>query len=166
VSCCDIIFCQEHWLTPDLLFKIDAVASDFTCFNISAMDNAVSSRVLSGRPFGGLSILVHKRYAAKAKLITADSRYVNVYLLCRDNSDVYKSAMIDILCAVGQVLDQNCNHNVIIAGDFNFEFSDELWRFRILKEFFLMNTALPLVSCRATVPLVIVTAMNLYSAFH
>jgi len=126
----------------------------------------VSSRVLSGRPFGGLSILVHKRYAAKAKLITADSRYVNVYLLCRDNSDVYKSAMIDILCAVGQVLDQNCNHNVIIAGDFNFEFSDELWRFRILKEFFLMNTALPLVSCRATVPLVIVTAMNLYSAFH
>ena len=88
-----------------------------------------------------------------------------VYLPCRDNSDVYKSAMIDILCAVGQVLDQNCNHNVIIAGDFNFEFSDELWSFRLSKEF-LMNTALPLFSCRATVQLVIVTAMKLYSAFH
>jgi len=54
----DIIFCQEHWLIPDVLHRLNAVAFDFVCFNKSAMDEAISHGVLRGRSIGVLSVLV------------------------------------------------------------------------------------------------------------
>src|SRR6267154_3910860 len=54
----DIIFLQELWLTPDNFYMIESFSENYICFGKSAMDKAVSSSVLRGRPFGGLCILV------------------------------------------------------------------------------------------------------------
>ena len=33
----DIIFCQEHWLSPDFLFKLSDVATDFVFFSVTLL---------------------------------------------------------------------------------------------------------------------------------
>jgi len=110
----DVIFRQEHWLSSDFLFKKSAVAKEFLCFSKSGMDDTIVSRVLTGRPFGGLSILVRNTLAAKAKLVSMNTHFiaitlknilfVNVYLPTCDSSEEYKSKLLDILCTLLSVL--------------------------------------------------------------
>jgi len=40
------------------------------------MDDAIVSKILAGRPFGGLSILVRNTLAAKAKLVSMDTHFI------------------------------------------------------------------------------------------
>lgn len=146
--CCnyDIIFCQEHWLSPDFLFKLSDVATDFVCFSNSAMTDCVNNGILRGRPFGGLAVLVRNKFADKAKLVCTDSRYmavtrgnmlfVNVYLPNNDNSEEYRSTLIDIFCAISEIIDQHSGYDVVLTGDFNFVFSNATWSFRTLTELF------------------------------
>ena len=54
----DILFIQEHWLSPAVLSKILNFSENYIGFGISAMEAAVSSGMLRGRPFGGTAILV------------------------------------------------------------------------------------------------------------
>ena len=53
----DIIFIQEHWLIDDQLHKIGDLLIDFSFVGVSGMDD---SSLLTGRPFGGCSILYRK----------------------------------------------------------------------------------------------------------
>ena len=142
----DIIFCQEHWLSPDFLFKLSDVATDFVCFSNSAMTDCVNNSILRGRPYGGLAVLIRSKLADKAKLVCMDSRYiavtrgnilfVNVYLPSNDNSKEYRSALIDVLCSISEIIDQHSGYDVMVTGDFNFEFSQASWSFRTLAELF------------------------------
>ena len=51
----DVIFLQEHWLTPDKLIKLNDFPGYFA-FGSSAMCHAVESGVLRGRPYGGVAM--------------------------------------------------------------------------------------------------------------
>ena len=58
----DAIMLQEHWLSPDNLFKLIDVSPDYCVFGSSAMLASVCSGPLVGRPFGGTALLVKKKY--------------------------------------------------------------------------------------------------------
>ena len=170
-----LFFCQEHWLSPDLLYKIDALSADYVCFSKSGMETAVAGGVLTGRPFDGLSILVHNRFASRAKSIALEHRFiatlidnlllVNVYLPSCDNTEEYRSTLMDILCAIGEVIDQHQNVRVVIGGDFNFFYVTlnrviECW----LNS--LMSTDLHLCRYLRTVLPLIVIIRKLFSIIH
>ena len=57
IDSCDICFIQEHWLSNALLHKIGEISQDSVCTSVSGM---VDSSILSGRPFGGCSILYRR----------------------------------------------------------------------------------------------------------
>ena len=48
----DIMFIQEHWLSPAIINKIINISDNYIGLGISAMENAVSAGFLRGRPFG------------------------------------------------------------------------------------------------------------------
>ena len=41
----DVVFVREHWLTADFLFRMNSIAKDFVCCNMSSMDDAISGGV-------------------------------------------------------------------------------------------------------------------------
>jgi len=141
----DVIFCQEHWLSPEYLYKIDAVSTDFACFSKSSMETAITGGVLLGRPFGGISVLIRNKYASDAKLIALEKRFIvlsiknllllNVYWPNCGSTEEYKSYFLDILCAVGEIIDQQQNAQVALGGYFNFVFCETNWSYRMLREF-------------------------------
>jgi hypothetical protein len=55
-----IILIQEHWLTPDNLYKLNCLSEDYFVFGSSAVNATVCSGPLIGRPFGGTAILINK----------------------------------------------------------------------------------------------------------
>jgi len=59
----DIVFLQEHWLSPDRLYELRCISSNHTSFGISAMTNALSKYILTGIPFGGVETLIHNSYS-------------------------------------------------------------------------------------------------------
>jgi len=118
---------QEHWLTSHCLFRINSVAVDSVCFNMSGMDDAISGGVLVAKPYGSLSILVHNNLAGQAKLVAVSLDVIlliNVYLPNCDNNEEYQSHFMDILCAICKIIDQHSNNMVVIGGDFNSVFCE------------------------------------------
>ena len=85
------------------------------------------------------------RFASRAKPIALKHRFIatlidnllliNVYLPSCDNTEEYRSSLLDILCAIGEVIDQHQNVKVVIGGDFNFVFCDSKRSYRMLVEF-------------------------------
>ena len=99
----DVLFLQETWIMPHDLGIFDTVNPDFFSYSISSVD---VSEVLTGRPYGGLTILWRKTIAHICRVITfdddrllgfqieCDSRKIlaiNVYLPYQneDNIDLY-----------------------------------------------------------------------------
>jgi len=103
------------------------------------IETAVTGGVLLGRPFGGISVLIRNKYASDAKLIALEKRFIvisinnllliNVYLPNCDSTEEYKSTFLDILCAVGEIIDQQQNAQVVLGVDFNFVFCETNWIF-------------------------------------
>ena len=93
----EIIFLQEHWLTPDNLIKFEHHFNDYFSFGGSAMANQLESGMLRGRPFGGVMALTRKDLRSHTQLIHCDDRFVvmrvanylivNVYLPCSGTKD-------------------------------------------------------------------------------
>jgi hypothetical protein len=54
----DILFLQEHWLTPANLYKMNNFHTKYSNYGISAMEAVVEHSILKGRPFGGVNILM------------------------------------------------------------------------------------------------------------
>src|SRR6184192_3971656 len=52
----DIICIQEHWLSSKDLSKLTELNSDFEVIASFAVDSALDSGILRGRPYGGLAI--------------------------------------------------------------------------------------------------------------
>ena len=88
----EIILMQEHWLSSDMLHKIDALLPEFLCFNHSSMDKVCSADILRGRPFGGVSIAVHFSLKHSVKLLVlrcSNFIVINVYMPCRSGRQDY-----------------------------------------------------------------------------
>jgi len=91
----DVFMLQEHWLTPANLNRFNDAFPQYLCFGTSAMRKSVESGVLYGRPFGGVSILVNKKFVNISKVVCTSDRYVivsvgrclfvNLYMPCVGN---------------------------------------------------------------------------------
>ena len=126
----DLIFLQETWLMPHETNMLNNIHEDFSSISISAVD--VQSSVLTGRPYGGLSILYRKHLNLVGKFVNFDDTrlmgyqvlfnnftylFLNVYMpyYCEDN-------IAEFTMYVGKIesiLEANEMNGLVIIGDFN-----------------------------------------------
>lgn len=131
-SLCHVILLQEHWLQPAECDKLRLLNNDFITVSTSAMDTAVQTGIVRGRPFGGVGIMIHKRLASTMVKLLCSERLiiirigslllVNVYLP-PSGTDLYVEAVSDVLFHISNVLEQQNSTYVVIGGDFNIDFS-------------------------------------------
>lgn len=124
----DIIFLQEHWLTPQNLNKIKFFSDRYIAYGISAMENVISKSVLKGRPFGGCCSLVKSNLGSKVKFSKCSERFV---ALCLDNlllinvyfpyvgNDNDLCTVQSMFAEIDSIICMFPNHRTILAGDFN-----------------------------------------------
>ena len=125
----DIIFVQEHWQTPSNMDKIHNFSGNYMGFGISAMEDAVTTSVLRGRPYGGVAILVNKSLTCylRIKLIKALERtvlislgntiFVNVYLPYKSPTVV--TEVENILDEISGLLHNYQGFSLVFGGDLN-----------------------------------------------
>ena len=70
--CFNIISVQEHWLHRSMLNSFNVVYNEFEHFAIFDMNNASSSGILRGRPFGDICFLWRKSIAKCIKIVNCD----------------------------------------------------------------------------------------------
>ena len=124
----DIIMTQEHWLTPDNLWKMNTLSDNYFVFGSSAMCASLAAGPLRGRPFGGTAILVNKKHISYAENIMSHDRFtvvkinnvllITVYLPCVNTSqrDILYT---DLLCELQGVIESYPTCDYLIGGDFN-----------------------------------------------
>ena len=137
---CDICLIQEHWLLRENLDSL-IISDDFLSVGVSGMDSSI---LLSGRPFGGCGILYRKSLSPVVHRIFTDSKrlcaisitlnnscdnspfvilLICVYLPTDYSTAASHSAFSESLCELhGLILAEHFD-NIIIAGDFNVDFS-------------------------------------------
>ena len=130
-----VIFTQECWLTSANMYKINNFSPVYSSFGKSAMDKALSSGILRGRPFGGVTTLVRSdlcRFVTFSKtfdrfvlLILKNLVLVNIYLPSVTDNDG-ECRLIDLLTEIQDEVEsaiQSINNPVLIlGGDFNLNF--------------------------------------------
>jgi hypothetical protein len=127
VQGCGYCFLQKHWLGPDDLDLLN-VNKDFVSYASSAMEAILARTILSGRPFGGVAILVRNNLSHRVKVIHMHERFImlcidsiilcNVYLPCR-SSKLCDEVLADTLASIAELV---CSYNkeiVILGGDLN-----------------------------------------------
>lgn len=139
-----IIFVQEHWMSPANLYKILNFHKEYTGFGISAMENVVAKSVLKGRPFGGVSILVHNELLQNVNCIHASEKFViityfntifiNVYFPCSSTSGS-DQLISSILTEISSILSLYAGFNIIFGGDLNVDLSAKINRAKPIQEF-------------------------------
>lgn len=124
----DAIMVQEHWLTPDNLYKLNELSSNYFVFGSSAMNACITKGPLVGRPFGGTAILINKKHASATTTIVSCDRFtavkiskwllITVYMPCvgTNQRDILYSAVLTELDAL--ICAQSSCH-CLIGGDFN-----------------------------------------------
>ena len=148
---------QEHWLSESKLHQLQSVDSQFVAR--SGMEDAISSGVYRGRPFGGVAIcwspdlnqfitpvtdFKHKRIVA----VIVKTNDVDILLICAylpffnaSNRQQCMNETIDAISMIELLIDNHPNHHIIIGGDLNTELKgespfDPLWREVITKNRF------------------------------
>lgn len=126
----DVLFIQEHWLYPDELHYLNNIDCNYLFVGTSSMIN-IGARVRQGRPFGGLGILIKRDLLANficvAKrerfiaVFVANILFINVYMPVYNGVE-YEDEMQCILTDIMSIISENCASNVVIGGDFNFNF--------------------------------------------
>jgi exonuclease III len=58
----DLLLLQEHWLTPANFSKLEQHFPNYFCFGSSAMAKCVESGLLTGRPYGGVAIVLKMNF--------------------------------------------------------------------------------------------------------
>ena len=143
-----IWFIQEHWLSDSQLHHLHQLDAQFVAR--SGMEDAVSSGIYRGRPFGGVSICwspdlshvitpvtnyKHKRVVA-VELRTADNNFllISIYMPFYNSSrrEQCMTETIDAISMIELLIDDYPQHKVVIGGDLNTELKgnspfDALW---------------------------------------
>jgi hypothetical protein len=125
----DAILIQEHWQTPANISTISNFHPNYVGFGISAMDAKISSGILVGRPFGGVSILINNTHKQHCTVISCAARFViirlydcvivNLYLPCLPDTIDNISQTMEVLELITMELSNIAYSQLIIAGDFN-----------------------------------------------
>ena len=150
-----IWFGQELWLSDRQLPMLHQLNAQFVAR--SGMEEAATTRILSGRPHGGVSIawspdldhvitpvanFRHKRVVA-VELETANDKFLllSIYMPFFNSStrEVCLSETIDALSIIELLIDDHPQHQIIIGGDLNTELKgdstfDPLWRKLVKKK--------------------------------
>ena len=134
LSCCDIMFLQEHWLLSRSLGKLNSSFPDYNVYSKSGVDEA---ELLYGRSYGGCSIFINKNLTCKTTPIDTLSRrlccilleyndikllLISLYMPC----DSY--ARIDeefeyVLSVISSIQEMYNPDHVIYGGDLNTDLS-------------------------------------------
>ena len=64
----DLIFIQESWLFQYELPILSRIDSEFEGLGLSAKDD--TTNIVQGRPYGGMAILIRKKYRSMAQFHT------------------------------------------------------------------------------------------------
>ena len=139
---------KKHWLSNKQLHLFQSIQAQYYAF--SGMEEAVSSGVLRGRPFGGVSIAwssdlnhaivplsqyKHKRVVA-IQLETNQSNiiFISVYMPFLDSRTrgICRAETIETISMIEKVISDHPNHVFVIGGDLNCELTgaspfDEYW---------------------------------------
>ena len=115
------------------MHKLDDQFPEYTYFGRSAMTERVASGMLTGRPFGGVVILIHNRLRNVVQTIHCHDRVsivkvsnyliASVYLPCSgtvDRLSIYE----ELLAEISSYRDRYNDCELIIAGDFNVDLND------------------------------------------
>ena len=144
----DIIFLQEHWLTPSNLDKFSVDFPGYFSFGASAMDRAVEVGILRGRPYGGVMVLLKHELSHLTQTLCANERLIvikmhnlllfNVYFPCAGT--VNRGLIFEELCDqiddwIDKYSDGDCDCECIIGGDLNIDLGETCSESRILTNF-------------------------------
>ena len=123
-----VLFLQEHWLTPDQMYKLCFLSSDYLFFGRSAMEATVTKDILIGRPFGGVSTLIHNSYKEATVNHTCSEKFVivsigsillvNVYLPSAPSREKLE-ILSDILDEIFSAIENISYSTLIFGGDIN-----------------------------------------------
>ena len=137
----DFMLLQEHWLSSDVLYKLDNLAHGYSCFSVSSMDSVLETCLLRGRPFGGLAILVKENHHSCCALIASNDRLIaivyndiliiNVYFPCSSRLS-FKDETLDLLVQMQDLIDNFDGDKVIIGGDLNCTLEIESWSSKLI----------------------------------
>ena len=133
----DTVLLHETWLLPVDLPLMNSVHKEYNDFSISSVD---LGELLSGRPFGGLSLLLHKNLENCCQVLSFEDNRIlgltvktrdrdllilNVYLPydCNDNFDDY----ILYIGKISSIIEEYKSNEVMIIGDFNAKPSSEYY---------------------------------------
>ena len=129
----DVIFVQEHWLTPANLFKLDTVSDEYFSCGCSAMHDSVSAGPLYGRPYGGTAMLVKKQFSLCVSVINCSGRFtaisianwllINAYMPS-SGTDQRSLIYFDLLHEIQSIIQSNSHLNCLFGGDFNTDLND------------------------------------------
>ena len=126
----DIVLLQETWLFTHELSILSTIHPEFEGMGVSTIDS--SSGIISGRPFGGVALLIRKKMRQYCNFVFYDDpritglqikclydslHLLNVYLpyQCHDNYDDYVEYMGKL-----SVIAEGCTSSKLaIIGDFN-----------------------------------------------
>ena len=145
---------QEHWLADEQLCVLGDISDLFLYTGVSGFD---SVDVLSGRPYGGCAILWRSDLSFVAENIITHSRRVCAIRL---TSDIYKLLLFSVylpheggelltdefmfqLDVIDNVLSENSDCHVVVAGDFNVDFARGWVHTAILDGFCDKNGLIP-----------------------
>ena len=144
----DICLIQEHWLTPEQLILLD-INPSFCSFGVSAIDSSV---VINGRPYGGCGFLVRKsllnlitrldilssRFCALSVCFNSFTALILCVYLPTNYGTIHSDNIFrETLAEIRGFLDSCQYDNVVIAGDFNVDFTQSSNPLSYLKSFML-----------------------------
>ena len=132
---------QEHWLSEHKLQQLQQLDAQFVAR--SGMENAISSGIYRGRPFGGVAIcwspdvnhlvtpvsnFKHRRVVAVELKTDSDNiLFICVYMPYFNASrrEQCLTETYDAISMVELLIDDHPNHSIIIGGDLNTEMKGE-----------------------------------------
>ena len=126
----DLIMLQETWLRPHELQTTDCLHQFYGSISVSSVD--VSSGILRGRPYGGLTLMYHNRWAQyispmvfeekrilglKLDLNNQSILFLNVYLPTQSNQ--HYDDFVSCLGKLDSIISESDADAVVLAGDWN-----------------------------------------------
>lgn len=154
----DVLFVQEHWLSSVNMHKLLSFSDNYYCLCSSAMEHAIQTGVMRGRPFGGVAILFHKRLSHAVRIIALTERYiiarvanicfVNIYAPTVDKRYDQYTELHRILSEISDELENNSSRDdiIVFGGDCNNNLFKDSGLSRLFQQFFTdHNLLLPAV---------------------
>ena len=131
----DILLIQETWLIRGNLLKLNGIHQDYLAYGVSGIDE---SKVLLGRPYGGLAVLWHKSVAQYVKRVDSGcERLCCISLQCENKTLLIVNAYMPVdnmskthvgndflqVCdAIETLFNRFPEAHYVVAGDMNIDF--------------------------------------------